>query len=268
MRKIRKYVLEQDFLEPGEEIYRRGLGKSCSFIKDPERRDFSVVGIISLKKYPGLIAAWNTTGKSNTAEGKEILEDLTGNGYNISLNGFSWNDTGGYDSSGGLKFADGCYGINNKMPTLKDYTIISKRTYTANGCLIGYGGGSVGTTVIGFDGFGLSGKQYSFSTSNAVEVVQTDISWQTKDVYNGSVINYGNLVPSGDQTITIGKIYTGDSRYYDGIFYSAYLFNRSLGEGEIKRFIRLYIDSEYELPGGQKPIMILDKEQLDNSRII
>ena len=46
--------------------------------------------------YPGLIAAWSAKGKTNDDEDRAILKDLTGNGYDITLNGFSFSEMSGY----------------------------------------------------------------------------------------------------------------------------------------------------------------------------
>lgn len=46
--------------------------------------------------YPGLIAAWSTKGKTNDDEDRAILKDLTGNGHDITLNGFAFSRMSGY----------------------------------------------------------------------------------------------------------------------------------------------------------------------------
>lgn len=46
--------------------------------------------------YPGLIAAWSAKGKSNNDEDRAILKDLTGNGHDITLNGFAFSEMSGY----------------------------------------------------------------------------------------------------------------------------------------------------------------------------
>lgn len=50
--------------------------------------------------YPGLIAAWSAKGKTNDDEDRAILKDLTGNGHDITLNGFAFSGMSGY---GGYK---------------------------------------------------------------------------------------------------------------------------------------------------------------------
>lgn len=46
--------------------------------------------------YPGLIAAWSAAGKTNDDEDRAILKDLTGNGHDITLNGFAFSEMSGY----------------------------------------------------------------------------------------------------------------------------------------------------------------------------
>ena len=46
--------------------------------------------------YPGLIAAWSAKGKSNDDKDRATLKDLTGNGHDITLNGFAFSGMSGY----------------------------------------------------------------------------------------------------------------------------------------------------------------------------
>lgn len=69
--------------------------------------------------------------------------------------------------------------------------------------------------------------------------------------YNGHTFKHsGENNYEDDSKIMIGGIYA-DSRYANMAFYSAYLFDRSLDEQEIKAFIRKYIDADYLLPSEQ-----------------
>lgn len=79
------------------------------------------------------------------------------------------------------------------------------------------------------------------------------IGFVTKSNFNGSPIESGEKVGGTSYSVLNigGKTYRiGDIPEYFPcmIFYSAYLFNRSLDEQEIKSFIRKYIDPEYLLP--------------------
>lgn len=46
--------------------------------------------------YPGLIAAWSAKGKTNDDADRATLKDLTGNGHDITLNGFAFSGMSGY----------------------------------------------------------------------------------------------------------------------------------------------------------------------------
>lgn len=77
--------------------------------------------------YPGLIAAWSAKGKSNDDEDRATLKDLTGNGHDISLNGFAFSEMSGY---GGYLIAMNKMWGNNLTYDYKKvyptYTVFSK----------------------------------------------------------------------------------------------------------------------------------------------
>ena len=78
----------------------------------------------------GLVAAWSAKGKNNADTDRNILKDLSGQGHDITLYGFAYNDESGYSSKypNALLF-DGknTYGECTNMPIQTDYTIIAKR---------------------------------------------------------------------------------------------------------------------------------------------
>lgn len=344
--------------------------------------------------YPGLIAAWSAKGKTNDDADRAILKDLTGNGHDISLNGFAFSEMsgyGGYDTNftnkkdwtmnndggdnanpdynvnytstyfkiqktdGGLigstnvlrykankvgKFrfkinTDGTdlgikqvitsiegkvgvnvllsninsnevyeidlptysveeykthqvtfntkeatflecwmlpeypdalvfdgvndYGVNENMPILTDYTIIAKRYRIGDkGCVIAKTGYPTSLDSNNWDFILEGGSDYvsstwSLSVSNKKNIIYEDITFQTKNSYNGETISYLLSYKGKANCLTIGKLYLNDSRLLRGAFYSAYLFDRSLDEQEIKSFIRKYIDPEYLLPSEKIP---------------
>nr|DAE43794.1 MAG TPA: hypothetical protein [Caudoviricetes sp.] len=315
--------------------------------------------------YPGLIAAWSAKGKTNDDEDRAILKDLTGNGHDITLNGFAFSEMSGYggysinfkneytsrifenraegvvtqnkiivtsikntqnffednntsnihpsykikatgvseelyikymyssDKSYDIKtegihvipeseairyvgfrankIVESCditiellpeypdalvfdgvvdYGINENMPILTDYTIIAKRGENhKQSCLFTKGYGVTASAFI-FEGESFNYSTYNFGRENNINILtNSDISWQTKNYYNGQSILFGRRldVKGG----ILGKISLEDNRFFKGTFYSAYLFDRSLDEQEIKEFIRKYIDPEYLLPSEQ-----------------
>lgn len=326
--------------------------------------------------YPGLIAAWSTKGKTNDDEDRATLKDLTGNGHDITLNGFSFSEMSGY---GGYKtnmlnwkynknsavilssqnkfityntleiathfwdyvsgpplgtihrpsfklkisglnedkaiyytYRDGedfsvphegnlynginifpeinaeivteklpytmvfeiqsqrildkeitfeilpeypdalvfdgvnDYGVNRNVPSLSDYTIIvKKKALNNNGAVCATIGNFGEVAFVISDKFNRdNGMTFanSFSLETLVKWVD-NISYQTKNSYNGKTISVGKIITTHGFSISM---YGG--QYWKGAFYSAYLFNRSLDEQEIKAFIRKHIDPEYLLP--------------------
>lgn len=322
--------------------------------------------------YPGLIAAWSAKGKTNDDEDRAILKDLTGNGHDITLNGFAfsamsgyggydniisngtvnstycdkinnveitvkqthpsvtstlafnrpstnkaiyeikglvdgqvihfgndgskekilsvskdgiyevnWNDLYNINSSyyrciyldyngdinctiknlplydGALLF-DGVddYGINENMPILDDFTLIIKNKWfdltRDESFLISK------STPAGADGAFILGRKnslkcelyYSYYEPNRFNYQTSDLLYITPKSYNGNNAVRGTNKDSN--VLNLGTIRKNDiSRKFVGAFYSAYLFDRSLDEQEIKEFIRKYIDPEYLLPSEQ-----------------
>ena len=319
--------------------------------------------------YPGLIAAWSAKGKTNDDEDRDILRDLTGNGHDITLNGFAFSEMSGYGgynvkhnftytsnnrcdkierlgykltfinikenynllfaspneiyssigckikvyvkgipNGGELFFGDNkwiyankdgiyegnvvtnnngnvsiaslnCigstisveflpeypdalvfdgvddYGINEDMPILTDYTVIVNRRYIEterNSCLISkaveVGKGAFIMELI--QGNSNTTSNYSFNNLGKSNLyTSTGISWLNTTSYNGIRVGKGDGIDTN--SIIMGAIRKGDNRRFKGAFYSAYLFDRSLDEQEIKEFIRKYIDPEYLLPSEQ-----------------
>lgn len=305
--------------------------------------------------YPGLIAAWSAKGKTNDDKDRAILKDLTGNGHDITLNGFAFSEMSGYggynvkhnftytsnnrcdkierlgykltfinikenynllfafpnefyssigckikvyvkgipnggelyfgenkwiyankdgiyegnvaaNNNGNVSIAslncigstisveflpkypdalvfDGVndYGINEDMPILTDYTIITKRkTNDGLGALLSKAG-STASAFVFEGGSRFINNTFSFGYGTKVDIINSDISYQSKNKYNGITIAVGTAIDTN-------KILLGKYRFWQGVFYSAYLFDRSLDEQEIKSFIRKYIDPEYLLP--------------------
>lgn len=134
------------------------------------------------------------------------------------------------------------YGINENMPVLTDYTIIAKRkTNDGLGALLSKSESSNTGAFIFEGGSKFVTNVYSFGNGTKVDIINSDISYQSKKKYNDIAIGFGTATDNN-------KILLGKFRFWQGAFYSAYLFDRSLDEQEIKSFIRKYIDPEYLLP--------------------
>lgn len=216
--------------------------------------------------YPNLIAAWSAAGKSNNDADRDVLRDLTGNGHDITLNGFAFNTEGsgyGHPSYPDALVFDGVddYGVNGDMPILTDYTIIAKRELfeisgTKDKGFISYAKSMSDERVSNLFGLETYYNNWFWAVSFGSQTlisskvnINKDIVYQTKSSYNGFVINNGNIEDTSPfKTIRFGRIY---NNYMPLAFYSAYLFDRSLDEQEIKAFIRKYIDADYVLPSEQ-----------------
>lgn len=146
------------------------------------------------------------------------------------------------------------YGVNENMPILTDYTIIAKRYRIGDkGCVITKTGYPTSLNSNNWDfilegGSDYASSTWSLSVSNKKNIISEDITFQTKNSYNGETISYLSSYKGKANCLTIGKLHPNDNRLLRGAFYCAYLFNRSLDEQEIKAFIRKYIDPEYLLP--------------------
>lgn len=94
-----------------------------------------------------------------------------------------------------------------------------------------------------------------FGTSNLLDSpasVEKNIVYVNSTTYNGISISKGSLKSQNLNDVTIGKVRVANNALCARIvFYSAYLFDRSLDEQEIKSFIRKYIDADYVLPSEQ-----------------
>ena len=164
------------------------------------------------------------------------------------------------------------YGINEDMPILKDYTIIAKRK------LLGENIQWLISKRIG-DYWGAFNFEYrnnniesvrSFGNDNILNLTKGDISWQTKNFYNQKNIVSGEYEDTNEILIGAGlKNQAGIHEHSNITFYSAYLFDRSLDDQEIKSFIRKHIDPEYILPSEIPAITLISNDTLiDNSTLI
>lgn len=328
--------------------------------------------------YPGLIAAWSAKGKTNDDEDRATLKDLTGNGHDITLNGFAFSGMSGYnvyttDFSKWAKSSGGVYNIVNKhkinitssnrigiailyagindssimgikkqkykiqglldnqsiilgndtyditlleittdgeyevdwsenqnraccilcnfvgecnitievipeypdalvfdgiddcgrcenIPFFPDgYTLIIKRKRIkelVDNCLL-IKGNNANETILAFENFTANNTfETSYGNTNAgviKEFSKNEILYRTPTSYDGITLKRGNYIETGNhhKMICLGNKY--NVRYTNFALYSAYLFDRSLDEQEIKAFIRKYIDPEYLLPSEEVP---------------
>lgn len=158
------------------------------------------------------------------------------------------------------------YGICENMPITTDYTIIAKRILFSDNNSAPFLSKLKSTRSGAFyiEGDLTHDNIMSFGLSNKVIYNNSKITFITKNSYNGQLINNGSNKDS--DSIFLGRIRKDYGGTWKGAFYSAYLFDRSLDEQEIKSFIRKYIDPEYLLPS-ESEYMYLDEGQLDVSKL-
>ncbi len=150
------------------------------------------------------------------------------------------------------------YGICKNMPIQNDFTLIAKRQFISKisdePCFISkaknVGEGAFICELTNQSNFESSRTiVYSYNHSNSVNYVNNNIIYLTPLNYTNQTLNKGKKQDTN--MLCIGCIRDGTYNYnraWNGAFYSAYLFNKSLEESEIKSFIRKYIDPEYLLP--------------------
>lgn len=161
------------------------------------------------------------------------------------------------------------YGINENMPIQDDFTLILKRTWFKSD--LGYekyiisksNSTKKGAFILGRGSNG-NDVYYSYYLKN--DIINPELSgiiYVTPISYNGLIARKGTTTDTN--VIYIGTIREPDVRHFEGAFYCAYLFDRSLDEQEIKSFIRKYIDSEYVLPS--EAYLILDVNKLNINKL-
>lgn len=123
-----------------------------------------------------------------------------------------------------------CYGF----PILTDYTVMADRTWiekTNRGTLVSkaktYGSGAFIFEIHTTDG----DKVTSFSIDNLVTFVDDNVTYQTKNSYNGEVIHYGNA--TDERELYIGCIRPTDGTGYVGCHGKIIIADRSFTEDEI-----------------------------------
>lgn len=141
------------------------------------------------------------------------------------------------------------YGINEDMPILTDYTVICKREILGNvaySCAISkYKDTMNGAFNFDMPNYNNINSVFSYGYQNNIEFPKNKISWMTPLNYNQQIIKKGTNVDGSNLSIGVLR---GNKYFLNFVFYSAYIFDRSLDEQEIKAFIRKYIDPEYLLP--------------------
>lgn len=139
---------------------------------------------------------------------------------------------------GGALVFDGVddYGICTGLPILDDYTVICRREIINKD----YYPIASKSTVFGKGAFifeliqGRTNHCYSFAADNQISLHNSEISWQTKNSYNGSTITVGNADDTDTLTLGIIRVEDESRRFLKGAIYYFALYNKSLTPEEIE----------------------------------
>lgn len=144
------------------------------------------------------------------------------------------------------------YAYVEGLPLLTDYTVIAKRKRlddTKRGAIaskLPNGNSIVG--AFAFEFVSVEGGKHAISFgqyNNVVFEEANDISWQTEKSYNGQPINKDDLYDTELLNLITVRPNSG---YTKAALYSFVLFNRTLTEDEIKKWVRENMDENYLLP--------------------
>ena len=187
--------------------------------------------------HQSLVDAWFMSGPSNSDKPSSITGVM---GNEMILKNFAFTSESGFGEGnyeGALVF-DGVddYGICTRLPILDDYTVICRREIINKD----YYSVASKSTVFGKGAFifeliqGRTNHCYSFAADNKISLHNSEISWQTKNSYNGSTITVGNA--DDTDTLTLGIIREEDEsrRFLKGAIYYFALYNKSLTPEEIE----------------------------------
>ena len=188
----------------------------------------------------------------NHAEFNDQLIDFVG-GHNIQLNNIGWEGESGIID--GALYLDGIndFGKVTGLPILKDYTVVAKRKWLYGDSVTSTETGSiVSKSKAGNNGAFIleqtlnrnpsRSSTFSFGTINSLmsndKLNEESFTYQTKYSYNGNPIQAGAGV-DGD-SMWLGTIRDGDSRFSKLALWSLMLFPYSLSEFLLERQLRKY----------------------------
>lgn len=149
---------------------------------------------------PSLVDAWFMSGLPNSDKPTQIVGVKKNE---LQLKNFAFTSESGFGEGnyeGGLVF-DGVddYGMCNGLPIMDDFTLICKREIlnTAPGYVANKGLGNAGafhfeSSIQTIDSNSTTGV-WSYGTGNRVKLEESEVSWMTKNSYNGIELKTGNL---------------------------------------------------------------------------
>lgn len=188
---------------------------------------------------PSLVDAWFMSGLSNADKPGSITGVM---GNEMILKNFAFTSESGFGEGnyeGALVF-DGIddYGICTGLPIMTDYTVICRRIiltkpyyyYTvASKSKVA----NEGAFVFEIIQDQIYNHCHSFGANNRIDLYNGEISWQTKDSYNGNTIKASNGKDSDH--LFIGRLRdTTKGFLLQGAIYYFALYNKSLTPEEVE----------------------------------
>lgn len=183
-----------------------------------------------------MVDAWFMSGLSNADKPGSITGVM---GNEMILKNFTFTSESGFGEGnyeGALVF-DGVddYGMCNGLPIMDDFTLICKREIlnTAPGYVANKGLGNAGafhfeSSIQTSDSNSTTGV-WSYGTGNRVKLEESEVSWMTKNSYNGIELKTGNL--SDVEQLYLCRF---SASYTKAAIYYFALYNKSLTPEEIE----------------------------------
>lgn len=183
-----------------------------------------------------MVDAWFMSGLSNVDKPSSI-RGVKGN--EMQLKNFVFTSESGFGEGnyeGALVF-DGVddYGMCTGLPIMDDFTLICKREIlnTSPGYVANKGLGNAGafhfeSSILTSDSNSTTGV-WSYGTGNRVKLEESEVSWMTKNSYNGIELKTGNL--SDVDQLYLCRF---SSSYTKAAIYYFALYNKSLTIEEIE----------------------------------
>lgn len=149
---------------------------------------------------PSLVDAWFMSGLSNSDKPTQIV-GVKKNKLQLKNFAYALNSGFGEGAYEGALVFDGVddYGICTGLPIMDDFTLICKREIlnTAPGYVANKGLGNAGafhfeSSIQTIDSNSTTGV-WSYGTGNRVKLEESEVSWMTKNSYNGIELETGNL---------------------------------------------------------------------------
>ena len=246
-----------------------GIGGYTNFIEDPAKGNFEILGtqkwlIKSLKTESGLskepivcqAVSFNGHGKTLTIKVDGIPEGSPSN-FLVVRNNLSEFVVELHNGDNTVTFSEDTEGYFifriDGLPILTDYTVIAKRKrldadLTNRGALaskLKNDSHTNGAFVFEYIQPDTGVKQIvSFGTYNTIQMVDTDISYMTKNSYNGATIISGQYQDNNHLTLFSVREYSGCAQ---AALYSFILFNRTLTYEEIEWVKQNLIEGDVEI---------------------